>query len=85
MHRVIAKTFVGLSAGGYLRHFFFAVLCAAPLVVLVTTKHLGATRLLPLIAIRTVLYPYARFLYERVAQFFVGQNVFVWPALVFLG
>ena len=85
MHPVIRKTFGGLSTPYYLRHFLFGLAMAAMVLFMSTqggrSMPLG---LAVLAAVSTLLYPYARFVYESVVGFIMGNNVFFLPAVVML-
>ncbi|MDP3759723.1 MAG: hypothetical protein Q8R01_04305 [Ramlibacter sp.] len=72
------KTFGGLSAAYYFRHFFFGLMFPV-LTYFGLRDNLYPPPLLPtsaLVAANTLLYPYARFVYESIVQFFLGENVF---------
>ena len=80
MHPILAKTFGGLSARYYFRNFFFGMLF--PLLILgilnAGSRPLGGPVLiLVMFSINTLLYPYSRFVYERVIGFIIGDNVFI--------
>ena len=85
MHPIIQKTLVGLSLPYYLRQFFFAFVIAA----LVFFMSIQGGRSMPLgmaffIVINTLLYPYSRFIYERVIGFVLGDNFFLVNAILML-
>ncbi len=85
MHPVIAKTFGGLSASYYVRHFIFGLLF--PVFIYIMTndgKHPLHLPMLLMLAVNTLLYPYSRFVYESVMGFIMGQNVFFVNALLML-
>lgn len=87
MRSLFAKTFGGLDASCYIRHFVFGSLVAIVLAVLAAnTPHglAGKPGLIPLLAMNTLLYPYARFVYEGVVGYVLGDNVFYGPALTML-
>ncbi|QXH33096.1 hypothetical protein [Pseudomonas muyukensis] len=84
MRSLFEKTFGGLTRSCYIRHAFFGALVAIFLAVLVAnTPHgiLGKPGFIPFVVINTLLYPYARFVYEGVIDYIVGRNVFAGPAL----
>ena len=72
------KTLGGLPAGCYFRHLLFGLMF--PLLTYFSLRdHLYPPPLLPtcaLVAANTLLYPYARFIYESVVTFFLGENLF---------
>lgn len=77
MHPVIAKTFGGLSPQYYFRQFVFGLIFSAFIFYIAT--HAGKNiqyGILAFAAINTLLYPYARFVYESVIGFIMGDNVF---------
>lgn len=87
MRSLFAKTFGGLSASSYIRHFVFGALVAIVLVALVSSTPqgiMGKPGLLPFLLVNTLLYPYARFAYEGVVGYVFGNNVFYGPALPML-
>ncbi len=76
MHPVIQKTFGGLTPSYYVRHLLFGsiFLCFILFVVISarSTNFIGVIFAL----VNTLLYPYARFVYEGVVDYIVGNNVF---------
>ena len=86
MHPIIQKTFGGLSAQYYARQFIFGLIVSAFFYYMST--HGGKNEIqygtLVFILINTLLYPYARFVYETVIDFFLGQNVFLVNAILML-
>lgn len=85
MPPLLRKTFGGLSPAYYVRHFLFGVILSALVVFIVTSS--GAAMPLGtalLFVVNTLLYPYARFVYEGIVSFVVGTNVFFVPALLAL-
>lgn len=86
MHPVLARSFGGLPPGYYIRQFLFGLLFPAVLflsstrgkAVLALPVHLQA-----ILALDTLLYPYARFVYESVAGYIVGDTVVVIPAFLY--
>ena len=72
------KTFGGLAAAHYLRHFFFGLMF--PVLTYFSLRDsvyppplLGTCAF---VAANTLLYPYARFVYEAIVDFVLGSNVF---------
>lgn len=82
MHPVIQKTLGGLSASYYLRQFLFGLAVAAVIFFLLILDDpsmpfgLEAGLFLVLL-LNTLLYPYSRFVFESVADFLMGDNVFL--------
>lgn len=81
---VIRKTFGGLSREYYLRQMFFGCIIAAFAYWLKTAVHGPTLPIVALIALNTLLYPYARFVWESFVNFITGGNAFILPSLVFL-
>lgn len=85
MHSVIHKSRGGLTGEYYLRQFLFGVLVAT--VVLVMSE-LGGQSMPPSMAlfvvVSTLLYPYSRFVYEGVIDYFAGERLVVVNELVML-
>lgn len=80
MYAVIQKSFGGLTLPYYLRHLCFAVIF--PLMLLAQVNHRsGAGGMFLLAVVNTLLYPYARFLYERVWGFIMGDTKFMMGVL----
>jgi hypothetical protein len=85
MHSVIAKTFGGLSKPYYFRQFFFGLLFLAFIVLMSLRSTQGVSfGMVLMVAINTLLYPYARFVYESVVGFITGGNVFLVNAFLML-
>lgn len=75
MHDIITKSFGGLSTQQYLRHLFFGIVVLA----LFCFPALGSDKPIPtqfliFSVICTFLYPYSRFVYERIIGFIIGNN-----------
>lgn len=88
MHPVILKTFGGLSTQYYLRQFIFGLIF--PAMILAAMSH-GNTpnaavplSMYALLIVNTLLYPYSRFVYERVVGFVMGSNIFIVNAVFML-
>ena len=76
MPPIIARTFGGLTRKYYLSQFMIGGTLAAILIIKVGTHSIPAIALL-LIAINTLLYPYARFVYESTIDYIMGDSIFV--------
>lgn len=85
MKDFISYTFGGLKASYLARQYIFGILIA---VVYFNMKaHNGHTLSLTTMAvlvINTFLYPYARFVYESIARFILGETVFYANAILVL-
>ncbi len=85
MNPVITKTFGGLSRQYYFRQFVFGLIFPAIVVFMANSGSAPAPYSLIFIAlINTFLYPYARFVYEGIMGFIMGENVFFVNALLML-
>jgi predicted membrane protein len=85
MHSLFQKTFGGLSTPYYFRQLFFSLIIAAFLIITGTQDGRSIPlRSLFFIMVSTLLYPYSRFVYESIAGFIIGNNVFFVNALVLL-
>ena len=87
MHPIITKTFGGLSTQYYIRHFLFGLLFPALFIAMQTQMPEGQPvnyGLYVVLVINTLLYPYARFVYESIVSFIMGDNVFFVNAIMLL-
>ena len=87
MTQMIRKTFGGLSPSYYIRNFLFGLMFPALLLIPAMQSADGPNLPLTLVAlllINTILYPYARFAYESVVNYIVGDNVFIVNAMMML-
>lgn len=87
MPSFLANTFGGLSANYYIRQFLFGLGITAVLYLAITQgKGVGEMPLAvwPLLVLNTLLYPYARFIYEQVIGYVMGDNVFFLPLIIML-
>jgi len=85
LHPIISRTFGGLSGAYYFRQFVFGLILAGIVAIPMSSFPGGVPiPLVVLIALNVFLYPYARFVYESVVNFIVGQNLFILPAIVML-
>lgn len=79
MSNLIKKTFGGLSLNYYLRQFLFGLLIFA-LFIFAGVKHPETGEwnisVLTILIISQFLYPYARFVYESIIDYILGNNVF---------
>lgn len=84
MNKALQNSFGGISSAYYFRQMFFGLLIAASAVFMVLLGPSGMpTGLVVVIALNVLLYPYARFVYEGVVGFVIGDNVFfVHPLLM---
>lgn len=79
------QTFGGLSTAYLVRQFFFGVLIFAFHLFILTQGESGhKVSSIIFFTINTLLYPYSRFVYERVIGFVMGENIFFVNALLML-
>lgn len=71
----LKKTFAGLSAQCYIRHFIFGAAISI-IFFLSTMKSIYFGAIFTLI-INAVLYPYSRFIYETIVNYVMGNNKFL--------
>lgn len=85
MKAIFAKTFGGLSSQYYFRHFVFGLIFPAFVWFMAShSPHPTPFAAVAFIGINTLLYPYARFVYEGVLDFIMGRNVFYVNAMLML-
>lgn len=87
MHPAITKTFGGLSAQYYVRQFLFGLIF--PALIWLTLSNSTEPHSIPigtyaLFVVNTLLYPYSRFVYERLSGYILGTNVFFGNAALVL-
>ena len=84
MLEIIRKTFGGLELSYLIRQYIFSVIIAV--IVYKLVKLAGPHSLASLISLvlNTLLYPYARFIYEITMDYILGDNVFALPSGIFL-
>lgn len=77
MNSFLRKTFGGLSISYYLRQLFFGGLITALFFWLQMRPagHIGVAMSIFLV-LNAFVYPYARFVYESIVGFILGDNVF---------
>jgi len=86
MHPFIAKTFGGLSPSYYFRQFVFGLIFPALILAVLSNSHQPfQISLIFFIIVSGFLYPYSRFVYERIVEFIMGGNVFFVNAIMMLG
>lgn len=80
------KTLGGLNGSYYFRHFVFGALISFLVICIARQNPNGVNTSIYIFYIgNAILYPYARFVYERVIGFIMGDNVFFINAIVGLG
>lgn len=89
MSSVIAKTFGGLEPSYYFRNLFFALIFPAFYAFVFSRMPkpmplAALTVIVVLFTLNTLLYPFSRFMYERVVGFIMGENVFFVNAILML-
>lgn len=81
MHPIIQKTFGGLSGQYLFRQYLFSIGLAALFIYMANSGaqqhgHTVTAGTMLWFIINMLLYPYSRFVYERVVGFVMGNNVF---------
>ena len=85
MQDFIRKSFGGLSTSYYLRHLLFGAIFLVLMVWLsIQSKAPVKVSFIVFSVLSTILYPYSRFVYERIVGFVMGQNVFFVNAILML-
>ncbi|MDQ0652983.1 hypothetical protein [Pseudomonas cedrina] len=86
MHPVLRKTFGGLSAQYYIRNFLFGLIFPVLIYTALTQSKTGGFALGTLFfcVVSSLLYPYARFVYESIMGYIFGNNVFFVNAIMML-
>ncbi|HDL8582043.1 TPA: hypothetical protein PXS46_004103, partial [Yersinia enterocolitica] len=81
----IRKTLGGLKASYYIRHFVFGALIST-FFIYMSMQNPGGVKVENIIFffINALLYPYARFVYEQIIGFIMGENVFFINVIVML-
>lgn len=82
MNTFISRSFGGLSRPYYFRHLFFGLLIACVLFWMKTVTHSPTPLLIAWLGVNTLLYPYSRFVWERIVGFIFGDNVFIVPIII---
>ena len=85
MYAMIRRSFGGLTADYYIRHLILGAM--VPVLLFVTSGPRAVSMPASLylaVVVNTLLYPYARFVYERVIGFVMGRNVFIVNAILAL-
>ncbi|WP_436883168.1 hypothetical protein [Enterobacter asburiae] len=86
MRSIIDKTVGGLSSAYYVRQFLFGLII--PGVLIYAHRHTGGGKGIEPkeygFFVNTLLYPYARYFYEKIAGYVVGNNIFISTPLALL-
>ncbi|RQP22462.1 hypothetical protein [Piscinibacter terrae] len=78
MHPIIQKTFGGLAPSYYFRHFVFGLIFPAMFFFAMSrSPNPQPLAAYVILVVNTLLYPYARFVYEGVVGFFMGDTVLI--------
>lgn len=90
MKSIFLKTFGGLTASYLIRQYFFAILLGAFMLGFLSLGESEETRKIvngPMIAfvvVNVILYPYARYVFDSIVSFVLGDNFFILPIPVML-
>lgn len=80
------KTLGGLNGSYYFRYFVFGALISFLVICIARQNPNGVnTSTYIFYIVNAILYPYARFVYERVIGFIMGDNIFFTNAIIMLG
>ncbi len=81
MFKTLKNVILGLNPSYYFRNLFFGVLMSGFLIFVEISSAKAAgdapalKEVIILSIINTILYPYARYVYERIVDFILGDNV----------
>ncbi|MDQ7987055.1 hypothetical protein QYS36_19115 [Pseudomonas sp. G34] len=87
MQSFFQKTFGGLNRPYFMRQLFFGALFAVLMLWVAangTKGIMGNPGMVVMCVVNTLLYPYARFVYESIVGYIMGSNVFFVNALIML-
>lgn len=84
MNPIIRKTFGGMALSVYIRHFLFSSVFFVLFMMLALSADQTPLWVWGMIVINTLLYPYARFAYEGVVNYILGNHFFLADGLVFI-
>lgn len=85
VHPVLQKSFGGLTRPYYVRQFCFGLLFVAFVMAMASRSTSGISfGAVVVLVVNALLYPYARFVYESVVGFVMGNNVFIVNAVAML-
>lgn len=86
MHQIIAKTFGGLTRQYYVRQFIFGLIFPLFFFLFFSREvDLISVGMIIFVVVSTLLYPYARFVYEGMMSFILGENIFFVNAILLIG
>ncbi len=74
---ILLKTFGRLSTRHYFRQLAFGAIFLIPFLYVATHEDSFPFNLILIFVVNTFLYPYARFVYESIAGFILGDNLFI--------
>jgi len=85
MNDILRKTLGGLTREYYFRQFFFGLIISVAFFYMRTQGDFSKLEIrdMFLIIVNTFLYPYSRFIYESIIDFFIGNNAF-WTSGIIL-
>jgi len=78
MNNILRKTLGGLTREYYFRQFFFGIILSIGFFYMRTQGDFSKLEIrdIFIIIVNTLLYPYSRFIYESIMDFFIGNNAF---------
>ncbi|MCB9061537.1 MAG: hypothetical protein H6622_08455 [Halobacteriovoraceae bacterium] len=85
MNLFLRKTFGGLNTSYYFRQLFFGALIGGfPIYSFIQNFEQTDIGILIFLLISTLLYPYSRFVCERIVGFILGENQIIVNSILFL-
>lgn len=87
MNQILSKTFGGLSKEYYFRQLFFALLFPVFFYFIATSspeENATPYAIIVMFSFNTLLYPYSRFVYEKIVGFVIGENTLFVNVLLML-
>ena len=76
MGRIFQTTFGGLTPSYYFRHMFFSFLIGACFIYGSLHQVPVPYEFIAFSVVTSLFYPYARFVYENIVRFILGENIF---------
>lgn len=85
MKSIFLKTFGGLTASYLIRQYFFAILLGVFMLGFLSmgesakTGKIVSGSMIFFVVVNVILYPYARYVFDSIASFILGDNLFILP------
>lgn len=84
MNEIVNRALLGLTKDYLFRQYFFGVIIGGIFYSIFTSSGDSVLLVTFFVVINTLLYPYSRFVYERVMSFLIGNNFFMVNGIFFL-